>query len=346
MMTNISEQTKTQTNVALNHAAQGEVVFIGVDIAKDGFVSCAFGTDKTRAHDNSASGIKAYVQQLIALRAHKPAASRLIVLMEATGGYERALAIALTVAGVEAWVVNPRQAAAFTKSVGQLAKTDHTDAKALAAFAQTLFVSKECEHLRFALPQAHVEQLSELVTRRTQLIEMRTMENNRLACAGNKARASIAKIIKEIDLQLTGIDVDIDTLLKTHFAAQTALLDKFKGVGTGCIAHLFGLVPELGKIAPKALAKLIGVAPLNCDSGKLRGKRFIWGGRANVRAALYMATLSAMRYDPNIKAMRERLLKAGKPKKVAIVACMHKMLSIINAVIKSGKPYNPSYPQR
>jgi transposase len=353
MMTNTSEsfsQTQIPAEPTLVAPAQGAgYIFVGVDVAKDSFVSAQFGHDKINSkphcHDNSPAGISAFVRTLSSALSKNVAGGQCIVLMEATGGYERALAVALTAAGLQAWVVNPRQAAAFTKSMGQLAKTDHTDAKALASFAHTLFAAGQGEHLRYTALSAHAQQLTEWVTRRAQLIEMRTMESNRAVGVGARTKRSIDKIVKEIERQLCEIDSDIDDLMKVHFAKQAALLDKFSGVGRVTLMQLCARVPELGNIANKALAKLVGVAPLNCDSGKMRGKRAIWGGRSDVRAALYMATLSAMRFDPNIKAMRDRLLKAGKPKKVAIVACMHKMLSIINAVIKSGKPYDPSYPQ-
>lgn len=360
-MTNTSKSgSHTQIAAQAIQATAGPTehyMFVGVDVAKDSFVSAQFGTNKLDAklnakaqtHDNSAAGIGAFVRMLCtALGKSSSGAERnaqCIVLMEATGGYERALAIALSAAGVQAWVVNPRQAAAFTKSMGQLAKTDHTDAKALACFAHTLFAAGQGEHLRYIAPSAHAQQLTEWVTRRAQLIEMRTMEGNRAVAVGAKTKGSIDKIIIEIERQLAEIDCEIDALMKEYFARQATLLDKFSGVGRVTLMQLCARVPELGHIGNKALAKLIGVAPLNCDSGKMHGKRTTWGGRADVRSALYMATLSAMRFDPNIKAMRERLLKTGKAKKVVIVACMHKMLSIINAVIKSGKPYDPSYPQ-
>ena len=184
-----------------------------------------------------------------------------------------------------------------------------------------------------------------MVTRRGQLVGMRVAESNRLASAHVSQRKSIQVHLKMLDRQIGQIDDDAQRHLKDHFKDKLALLKGLKGVGPGTQAMLMAALPELGTLTHREVAKLVGVAPLNCDSGKFKGKRTTWGGRANVRAALYMAALSASRFDPTIKTFYQRLLLAGKPKKVALTACMHKLLTIINAVIKSGMPWQAGYPQ-
>ena len=178
-----------------------------------------------------------------------------------------------------------------------------------------------------------------MITRRTQLVVMRVAESNRLASAHPLQRKSITALIKALDRQISEIDSDIGGRLKSHFKEKLALLKGLKGVGPGTQAVLMAALPELGTLNEREIGKLVGVAPLNRDSGQFRGKRTTWGGRANVRSALYMAALSAVRFEPRIKAFYDRLLAAGKPKKVALTACMHKLLTIINAIIKSGKPW-------
>jgi transposase len=184
-----------------------------------------------------------------------------------------------------------------------------------------------------------------LVTRRGQLVGMRVAEGNRLALAHESQRKSIRALLKHLDAQIGRVDDDAGRMLEKHFKDKLDLLKGLKGVGQGTQAMLMAALPELGQLNGREVAKLVGLAPLNCDSGKFRGRRMTWGGRANVRSALYMAALSAVRHDPTIKAFYQRLLAAGKPKKVALTACMHKLLTIINAVIRSGLPYQPSYPQ-
>ena len=242
-------------------------------------------------------------------------------------------------------VVNPRQAHDFAKALGYLAKTDSTDARALSHFARTLYHSEKRETLLHKLPTPEQELLLALVTRRSQLVGMRVAESNRLDGAHPSQRKSIQAMLKQLDRQIGQIDDDADRHLRQHFKDKLELLKGLKGVGPGTQAMLMAALPELGRLGQREIAKLVGVAPLNCDSGKFKGKRTTWGGRANVRSALYMAALSAVRFDPCLKAFYERLLQAGKPKKVALVACMHKLLTIINAVIKSGKPWQAGYPQ-
>jgi transposase len=253
--------------------------------------------------------------------------------------------VALCTAGFAVMVVNPRQAHDFAKALGYLSKTDSIDARALSHFARTLHSSERRERLLYKLPTPQQEALLALVTRRAQLVGMRVAEGNRLEAAHASQRKSIQTLIKVLDRQIGQIDDDVGRRLKDHFKDKLALLKGLKGVGVGTQAVLMSALPELGCLTQREISKLVGVAPLNCDSGRFKGKRTTWGGRANVRSALYMATLSASRYDPVIKTFYLRLVAAGKPKKVALTACMHKLLTIINAVIKSGQPWQAGYPQ-
>lgn len=317
-----------------------ELIFVGIDVSKATLEVALDDTSKTRTLSNDDKGLKALLDEL------KAVAERVaVVLLEATGGLERAAAAALCANGFDVMVVNPRQAHDFAKALGYLAKTDSTDARALSHFARTLYHSEKRETLLHKLPTPEQELLLAMVTRRSQLVGMRVAESNRLDGAHPSQRKSIQAMLKQLDRQIGQIDDDADRHLRQHFKDKLELLKGLKGVGPGTQAMLMAALPELGRLGQREMAKLVGVAPLNCDSGKFKGKRTTWGGRANVRSALYMAALSAVRFDPCLKAFYERLLQAGKPKKVALVACMHKLLTIINAVIKSGKPWQAGYPQ-
>ena len=326
-MTNVSELTT-------------EAIFVGIDVSKDTLEVALGENAKTQTLGNDQAGVAALLAQL------KPLSSRLaVVLLEATGGLEQLAATTLCANGFAVMVVNPRQAHDFAKALGYLSKTDSIDAKALAQFARTLHSSDKRERLLYKLPTPAQELLLAMVTRRGQLVGMRVAESNRLASAHVSQRKSIEKHIKALDKQIGQIDDDAEQHLRGHFKDKLLLLKGLKGVGVGTQTMLMAALPELGSLKHREISKLVGIAPLNCDSGKFKGKRITWGGRANVRAALYMATLSASRHDPTIKAFYERLVLAGKPKKVALVACMHKLLTIMNAIIKSGKPWQASYPQ-
>ena len=290
------------------------------------------------------SNDQAGLEQLIAKL--EPLADRVaVVLLEATGGLEQPAAMALCGHSFAVMVVNPRQAHDFAKALGHLSKTDSTDARALSHFARTLHASERRERLLYKVPTPEQELLLAMVTRRAQLVGMRVAESNRLATAHRSQHKSIQVHLKMLDRQTGQIDDDAQRALKDHFKDKLALLKGLKGVGPGTQAMLMAALPELGTLSTREIAKLVGLAPLNNDSGKFKGKRTTWGGRANVRSALYMACLSATRYDPTIKAFYERLVAANKPKKVALTACMHKLMTIINAVIKSGKPWQASYQQ-
>jgi len=315
-----------------------DLIFVGIDVSKDTLELAWDVKGETQPVSNDKAGI----QSLLAILKAAQAGSRVIgaVVLEATGGFEREAAIALASAGLPVMVVNPRQARDFAKAMGYLAKTDAVDARVLSHFARTLYQSEKREQLLMRLPEASQTELQALVLRRTQLIQMRVAEENRLALSHPSQRKSIKAVCKMLNKQIASIDREIDTRLKGHFSAQLALLDNFKGIGTGTKAMLMAALPELGALSHPQISKLVGVAPLNCDSGKHTGKRFTWGGRTEVRCALYMAALSAVRYNPVIKLFYDRLLSKGKPKKVALVACMHKILRILNAIMKSAKPWN------
>lgn len=317
-----------------------ELIFVGIDVSKATLEVALDDSSKTQCLGNDEAGVRTLIAQL------KPKADTVaLVLLEATGGLEQRAAVALCMAGFAVMVVNPRQAHDFAKAMGYLSKTDSTDARALSHFARTLHSSERRERLLFKLPEPEQEALLALVNRRAQLVGMRVAESNRLDSAHVSQRKSIQAMIKVLDRQIVRIDDDVGRRLKDHFKDKLALLKGLKGVGQGTQAVLMAALPELGSLNQREIAKLVGVAPLNCDSGKFKGKRTTWGGRSNVRSTLYMATLSAARFDPIIKAFYQRLLTAGKPKKLALTACMHKLLTIINAIIKSGKPWQAGYPQ-
>ena len=224
--------------------------------------------------------------------------------------------------------------------MGVLAKTDRVDARVLCDFADVL--ARHASRERYVTPMLEQarQTLAELMTRRRQLVDMRVAEHNRLEHAGPKAKRSIHSVIKLLDRQLESIDRQIDDHMDEHFKQQRQLLDSVKGVGPVTILTLTAMLPELGQLGRRQIAKLVGIAPLADDSGMRQGKRMTWGGRAEVRSVPYMAAIVAMRHNPVIRAFYERLVAAGKPKKVAIVACMRKLLTILNAMLRDQATWN------
>lgn len=308
-------------------------IHVGIDIAKNSFeVGLGVG-EQVVGFGNDLPGGEALLERL------KGYDVRLIV-MEATGGYEAALACALQAAGYRVAVVNPRQARDFAKGMGFLAKTDRLDAAALTSFAQALDAHPKRDSFIKPLADAECEQLAALVMRRRQLVEMLTAERNRMALSHRAARKSIEVIIKALQRQLDEIEGQIAAHVKQHHADLAAILGSAKGVGPTTVATIIGELPELGRLTNRQITKLVGVVPLNRDSGQMRGKRTIFGGRAQLRAALYLPTWVATRHNPVIRAFYERLIAAGKPKKVAVVACMRKLLTILNAMARTGTPWN------
>ena len=303
----------------------------GVDVCKQHLDAC-LNTDEQRVA-NEANGWDA-------LTAKFKDANVDLVVIEATGGYERGLVCALQGAGITVARVNPRQARDFAKSMGVLAKTDQVDARTLRDFADVL--ARHKDRAKYITPMVDKQQqaLAELMARRRQLVDMRVAEGNRLEHAGKLAVRSIKSVLKTLDRQLVAIEHEVDGHMDRHFKDQRTLLDSVKGVGPVTILTLTAALPELGTLGRRQIAKLVGVAPLSDDSGPRKGKRRIWGGRAEVRAVVYMAALVAIKHNPAIKVFHSRLIAAGKPKKVAIVACMRKLLTILNAMLRDQAMWN------
>jgi transposase len=324
------------TDAASRKSAPLPLDFVGVDMAQQAFEWALHGVHGTHVAHNDDSGFEALLEALKGRRIG-------LIVIEATGGLERALAGFLLRHGVPVAVVNPRAAREFARSMGHLAKTDAIDAVALAHLAQTLAAKANQAGVRFAPPSAEVEALQAMVARRVQLLSMRTAEKNRLGGAIRVLQKSIEAVIKTLDKEIAKLDRDIDTYLERHFTGQAQRFEDIKGLGTTTCAVILAFMPELGRLSGARAAKLAGLAPLNQDSGKARGKRHIWGGRRIVRSALHMAMLSAVRFNPVIKAFYDRLIAAGKPKKVALTACSHKLLRILNAMARTGQPWNEKF---
>jgi transposase len=303
-------------------------IFIGIDVARDSLEVAVRPNGEHWSVGNQAAGI---AELLVRLRAVRPT----LIVLEATGGLELAVLGVLGSAGLPVVAVNPRQVRDFAKATGKLAKTDAIDAQVLAHFADAVRPAVR------PLPDAATRALSALVARRRQLVEMLTAEENRKASASTTIRPNIQEHISWLRKRLKGIDKELSQALRTSplWRAQEDLLRSVPGVGPVVSATLLAGLPELGQTSGKQIGALVGVAPLNRDSGTLRGKRTIWGGRSAVRAALYMAALVGTRSNPVLKTLYTRLLAAGKTKKVALTACMHKLLTILNAILKHHTPW-------
>jgi transposase len=315
-------------------------VYAGVDVSKDQLDVCVRRGDP-QSHDeddvfvvtHAAAGIDILVSRLVE-------EGSVLVILEATGGFERAVVAALAGAGLAVVVVNPRQVRDFARATGRLAKTDKIDAEILARFAEAVRPNPR------PLPDGEIRALQGILARRRQLVGMLIAEKNRLPTATEPVAKRIAAHIRWLEKELSRTDGDLDEAIKSSpaLSENETLLRSVPGVGPVLARTLLAEVPELGTLTHKRLAALIGIAPLNRDSGTLRGRRGIWGGRAEVRASLYMGALVAARRNPVVREFYERLLAAGKPKKVALVACMRKLLSILNAVLKHHTPWrSPHY---
>jgi transposase len=305
--------------------------FVGIDVSKDWFdVQVLEGPRERFANDRAGH------EQVIAWLAGRSIAG---VVLEATGGYERWLVAALTAAGLPTAVVNPRQVRDFAKALGRLAKTDAVDAEVLARFAQAIRPA----------PQPPVDEqvlrLRERLARRGQLIEMRTMETNRLQQAHDRSvRRDLLSSLEFLEKRLKRLDDEIDDELRQSPAwrEQVEILTGVPGVGPQTARTLVVELPELGECSRREGAALVGLAPRNRDSGQFRGRRTIGGGRSSVRTALYMAALSAIRCNPVIRPFYRKLRDAGKPAKVALVACMRKLLTILNALLRKKSTWQPA----
>ncbi len=316
-------------------------VYAGVDVSKDRLDACVVWRDEAERHCNASFGVAhddVGIDILVSRLVEKRPA--LVVVLEATGGIERAVVAALAAAGLAVAVVNPRQARDFARATGRLAKTDRIDALVLARFAEAVRPHPK------PLADEETRALQAILARRRQIVGMLTAEKNRLLMHSSSASTKpvarrIAAHIRWLEKELERTDRDLDGAIKDSPALREneALLRSVPGVGPVLARTLLVELPELGELTHKRLAALVGVAPLNRDSGTLRGRRAVWGGRADVRAALYMGALVAARRNPVLREFYERLLASGKPKKVALVACMRKLLVILNAVLKHRTPW-------
>jgi len=311
-----------------------EPVFVGIDVSKAS-LDVAVHRPATRwTVDYTEATLTPLVARLTALA---PA----LIVLEATGGLEVPLVGAVAVAGLPVVVVNPRQVRDFAKATGRLAKTDTLDAAVLAHFAAAVQPAVR------PLPDAATQGLAAVVTRRRQLVDMLTAERNRLSCAPVVLRKELQAHIRWLERRIAGLDTELEHAIRTSpvWRAQEDLLRSVPGIGPIVARTLLAQLPELGTLAPKPLAALVGVAPLNRDSGLFRGRRKVGAGRAAVRAVLDMGTLAAVRFNPVLRPFYQRLRAAGKLPKVALTACMHKLLTILNALLKHQRRWDPAYAQ-
>jgi transposase len=303
-------------------------IYVGIDVSKSSLEVCILREDDRQEGEsfvvsNDQEGVQEMLSRL-------EGASVELAVMEATGRYERLAATMLAASSISVAIVNPRQARDFAKAIGQLAKTDKIDAFVLARFAKAL------EPRTSVIPEEEAVALQGILARRRQLIEMLVSENNRLKMASKPLAKRIRAHVQWLEKEIERIDGDLDRAIEENaaFKANEALLRSVPGVGRVLSRTLLAELPELGEITHRRLCALVGVAPFNRDSGQRSGKREAWGGRAPVRAVLYMSALVATRHNPAIKEFYERLLSTGKPKKVALVACMRKLLTILNALMR------------
>jgi transposase len=301
-------------------------VFVGVDVSKDS-LDVAIGSEKNIiTFNNDQKGVDALAKKLSQINTG-------LTVFESTGGYEFLAASSLAESGLPVVIVNPRQVRNFAKATGILAKTDAIDARVIAHFAKA--VKPDVRPLK----DRETYELTALVTRRRQLIEMFVAEKNRLKLANKRNTKDIKDHIRWLEKRLDKIKSDIGKMIQSSpiWRSKDDILQSVPGIGPVTSASLICSLPELGVLSPKKIAMLAGLAPLNCDSGKFKGRRRIWGGRASVRSGLYMATMAAVRCNPVIKPFYRRLTAAGKCHKVAITACMHKLLIISNAMLRDQK---------
>jgi len=297
--------------------------YAGIDIAKRHFVIGIHGRDKTKTETNNPKGFTHTIDYL-----HKHNVG--LVVMESTGGLEIPLAKTLHRAGFQVVIANPRCTKNYANGFS-LAKTDHLDAKMLADYAQALEIKGLVANMLYIPPSEAEEKLEALVKRRSQLVDIRAAEKNRLEQIHESQQQSVKDLIAHLDKLIAELDKDIDRYNKRGFNGKGTILSEMKGVGNTTCATLLSMMPELGKVAHKRAAALAGVVPLSHQSGDKEKKTGCIGGRKIVRNALYMAALTATRFEPKIKEFYERLMNRGKPFKVAINACMHKLLRILNA---------------
>lgn len=304
--------------------------FVGIDVSKDQLDGAVVPDNTDFSFANDENGIRQLIEHVLPLEPE-------MIVLEATGGLEYRAAAALAAAECPVVIINPRQARDFARSAGRLEKNDRIDAKGLADFAQKIRPEPR------GLPDEQRQRLSALVSRRRQLIGIQTAEKNRLSRAHTDVKARLQAHLTWLKEEIEDLDRELKREIRHSpiWQEKGKLLKSVPGVGPVLTATLLAEMPELGQLNRREIAKLAGVAPLVRDSGRFRGKRFCWGGRAKVRCVLYMGALSAIRHNPVIQTFYQRLTEAGKEKKVALTACMRKLLTILNAMMRDNKPWQP-----
>jgi len=304
--------------------------WVGIDVSKAHLDVYLRPSAQQCQVSNQASGIEELIQHLMSVPVER-------VILEATGGLEQPVAQALQERGIAIAIINPRQGRDFAKASGKLAKTDRIDAAVLAHFGEAM------QPAVTVLASANEQALQEAVTRRRQLVEMLSAEKNRQSALRGKMRQSVEEHLEWLEQRIGELDEEIAQLSQTHdpWRSHRSILTSVPGIGPVIASTLIAMLPELGQVSDKRISALVGVAPLNRDSGKYRGSRTTWGGRANVRSVLYMGTLVGVRHNPVLKAFYTGLVARGKAKKVALTACMHKLGRILNAMIREGKEWQP-----
>jgi transposase len=308
--------------------ATSSAAYVGIDVSKDRLDVAVLGEKQEKQVDNTPEGIASLVQQMQELQPE-------LIVVEATGGYQRAVVEALFWAGLAVAMVNPARVRQFARACGLLAKTDKLDAQVLAVFGEKV------QPRRYESKSEAGKQLSALLVRRRQLEEMLKAEQNRLHTVSQSLKGSVQRMITCLKAEKKTLDGQIQQFVADQEAwqEQQEILSTAPGVGKVTTATLLAELPELGKMDRKKIAALVGVAPMNSDSGRKRGYRKTKGGRGDVRSVLYMSTLVATRYNPQIRAQYQQLLKRGKLKKVALTACMRKFLTILNAMLRDRQPF-------
>lgn len=310
-----------------------ERVYIGIDVSKAWLDVAVYPGDENWRTENTEKGFSKLIERFQTMVIER-------IVVEATGGYEAKLVERLLQAGMPVSRVNPGRVRKFAQGLNWFAKTDKIDARLLACFGE------KAQPRVLVLPGEAEKRLSALMKRRKQVLDMLTAEQNRTETAEQEVLDYIVTMIQNLQKQLASLDAEIQDLIDQtpDLKQKRTLLQSVPGVGKVLSATLVSQMPELGSCDRKEIAALAGLAPFNHDSGRKQGKRMIRGGRSSVRSVLYMATITATRFNPVIKSMYERLLKAGKQKKVAITACMRKLLTILNAIIRTQSPWQPVFP--
>lgn len=318
------------TSISTTNELSADLVFVGIDVAKDTLAVFVDADQRQLELTNQEKDLRRLVKELKKYQVH-------LILLEATGGYETALVLALAEAGLPFYIVYPKRVRQFARALGQAAKTDAIDARMLAYYARVV------QPVPKSMPDEELRQLQALTTRRTQLIAMHTAEANRLETGHRALHRQIKDHLRWLERQIKEIDTDLHRRIKESdlWSAADERLQSVPGVGQILSLTLLTELPELGRLSHKQIASLVGVAPYSRESGKCYGKRFCSGGRNSVRRVLYMATIAASRFNPMIKEFYKRLCEKGKPKKVALIACARKLLIILNALIRDQSSWNP-----